>query len=381
MIDNVKIYCVLFDSLPLTKNIITLAGKNEANIVRQIGACFTGASLIEMFTGKMLSDLHRHGIGYRLKEKFCYPDTKLTNWPWKKQILLYQLLEHNWKVKYHNGRHFCKYLLSEPAIEHHRLKIKEKDCLATSCAEGEEQMDKELKFIYEIQKNSISDNTFNLIYYEHYHQALYYYDHSYRDKKFREQEKKYKKRKKIAERRSLKLMNQWDFNEPNSIFWFFSDHGDWNLQPTMRHPLPQMYYSWVMVKDNTKNPIKVKSNFVSIRDFFPTIMNKFGYDYKGINDICSIDSDVDMDRIYFIEDGRATINRKKSTTAMACKLVDWRGNVPGAILQTSYHEPNRKWKSFLTPLKKGLFVGDSVSVKVEEGFKTIIKKRFDWVEN
>ena len=81
-------------------------------------------------------------------------------------------------------------------------------------------------------------------------------------------------------------MESWDIDEPNAIFWFFSDHGDINLMTDIRHPDPPMYYSWAMLRDNTMERLNARASFISIRDFFTTFKNKFKYDLMNLKEGC-----------------------------------------------------------------------------------------------
>ena len=382
---KIKVYCVLFDTLPLIDKIVSLSNENNLQILRQIGSCWTVASCIQLLTGKMPSDLHNHGIGYMLEKKFKHlrhPVTKKIDWPWKKQILLYQLLKHNWKVRYHSDSLFPKYIFQDISIKiSSGCNKHKKEYLVDIGSNGRKVMEKENKFICQSQIEKNIKNVFYLIRYEHYHQALYYYGKN---------KKKFTKYLKIGMKKSLELMNRFDFDEPNSIFWFFSDHGDWNLQQDIRYPDLDMYYSWALVKDNTKNPIKINSKFISIGDFFPTIMDKFNYNYKPflniddkeITDTYSIEKEQDQNRIYYVEDARIKINKYISTTAMACKFVDWQNDKPRGILQVSYHSPDKKWKCFLTSLSEdGLFaIKPTKKNKMNDDLRQKVIKRFKWAK-
>ena len=61
-----KIYCVLFDTLPLFGKLVSVAKSNGMELLRQVGGCFTTTTCVQMFTGKLPSDLEENGIGYEL---------------------------------------------------------------------------------------------------------------------------------------------------------------------------------------------------------------------------------------------------------------------------------------------------------------------------
>ncbi len=371
---KIKFYCVLFDSVSFNKfkeKIISVAEKNKMTLLRQIGGCSTQFSCIEMLTGKMLSDLKKYGIGFYTRRE--------GKWDWEEDFITNKFLENRWSVKYHNGRIFLKFLSNNSKIElQNSYKKSKKPYLAQGGKYGKKFFNREKKYIKEIQKEEILKDTMYFMYYEHIHLAYWAYG-----------KPKYRKELRYAKNRINLLMSDcWDFNEPNSVFWFFGDHGNWNLQPDMRHPKPQMYYSWAMVKDNTDNPINIRSNFISIRDFFPTLMNKFEYNFepfldiynRKISDTYSIEQEQDRNRIYYVEDARKMISKNGSTTAMACRLVDWKNNKPTGILQVSYHLIDDKWDSKYTSLDYDTSIIDTVEINnINYELKQFIINRFKWV--
>lgn len=411
--------------MPFSEKISDFANNNNMKIMRKIGSTWTGAACIQMFTGKMLSDIHEHGIGYRLKQQYQQKTNKKkqVNWPWKNQILLHTFLNNNWNIQYHNGGKFNEYLLSEESIIQSPRFVKNRKTIISSGKKSEELMRKELKYIRDIQKNKEIKDMFHFIRYEHYHDSfdlvanvikrkkikieeeikMYWerrnkkqanLDHCYDDsyinnigklKKINREE--VKNVIKNSKKRSLELMKAWDINEPNAIFCFFADHGDINLMQDIRHPDPPMYYTWIMIKDNTKNPINIKTDFISDRDFFTTLSNKFNYNYPSFVDIygipiCdtrSIELDKDENRVYYIEDGRRSIDSYRSTTAIACQLVDWKNNKPRGILQVSYHSSNKEWKCGFTLLDEKSFCGRTCNKnEIDEELKKKLIKRFKW---
>jgi len=184
----------------------------------------------------------------------------------------------------------------------------------------------------------------------------------------------------------MQLINEWDTKEPNSIFWFFGDHGYPSLN--MRVPQVDSYLSWVLFKDNAKqrsiNPV---SNVISIRDFSPTILDKLGYSYDKIGETCSIQDLVDKDRVYFVEDGRLKFNKKKSTSAIACKVVKWKDDLPRKILQVGYFINKRRFYYSLNILDKDGFFKKSTELEISDKIyrsellylKEKVKKRFIWI--
>ena len=367
----IKIYCILFDTLILNKSIISLAKHNKMAVLRQIGSCFTNNSCIEMLTGKMPSDLRYHGMGHLCHNKYRDRKTNKIQWPWEDNLLLPILLKEKWNIKYHNGEHFSNVIYDKSNIKK-TSSIRDDTVLLSMSSSGIKLMKEEQKRTKEFQKEKISKHTFYFVRHEHYHKAV--------DLHRKKDDKKVAQKIKIAVKKSIDIMNYWNMEEPDSIFWFFSDHGNWNFPFDLRHPNPQNYLSFVLFKDNTKNPIKVGSKFMCIRDFFPTIMDKFGYKYDTNEEICSISSSQNKNRIYYVEDGRKKINDDISTTGMACKFVNWEENFPKGILQVSYHICNNKWMCKFISLDKYGITKEIINKKdVDNELKEAVIRKFDWI--
>ena len=368
---KIKIYCVLFDALPLDKKIISLAEQNSMTLLIQVGGCFTNNSCIEMLTGKMPSDLRDHGMGHLCHNEYRDSHTGDIQWPWEDQLLLNILFSRGWDIRYHNGEHFSNVLSNNKKFKK-TISSKDDNSLLSEAGRGIRLMYEEKIFTKAMQKDRNLKDTFYFVRHAHYHKAI--------DVHRKKSSKKVAHKKKVAMRKSIELMKHWNFSEPNSIFWFFSDHGDWNYPFDMKHPNPQNYLSFALCKDNTKKKLKVKSRFISMRDFFPTFMDKFGYEYEKDNEMYSIKNEQDKNRIYYVEDGRKKINDDISTTAMACKFVDWEKDVPQSILQVSYHIYEKKWVSRSVKINK---YGNTKKIIekdiIDEDLKKAVIDKFKWI--
>ena len=378
MEEKIKIYCVLFDTMSLCPEILSIAKAKKANFFLQVGGCFTLHSIAGMLTGILPSDLEEHGPGHVLDRKKCFD--KRTNTicrSWKKKIILDVLLKNDWKIKYQNYKWMEGVFYYSPKIKsstsHHTTTEKFKNLRGRKfLLTGKRSkifQSNEMKTIKMFQKEKINKNTFYFIRYEHFHEAT-----SFRQKPF------LKKRMKTAKKISLKLMNAWDLNEPNALFWFFCDHGDWLGVKTIKHPNSTAFLSWVIFKDNTKNFIKPKSKFISNLDFTPTIMNKFDYDCQ-LKDSYSIEKEQDQNRIYFSEDARHKIDPNNSTTAIACKFFDWENKKPRKLLDVSYHEKNNSFKSHISIFDKEMFVKEiRPEENINKELKTALINKFNWIK-
>jgi FkbM family methyltransferase len=371
-----KIYCVLFDTMPLLDEIVSLAGENEMALLRQVGGCFTTTSCAEMLTGKFPSDLEKNGIGYDRHQCYRNGDESDVHWPWEKELIVNRLLEYGWKVKLHNGHYFSNILSNNPAFEkttslpgglqaEKEFWNDKKAVVETILGDGpqsERFYQNEIRHIHQIQSEKPAKDKFYFVKYDQFHVANVE-----------------KSGKDVTVRRSIELMKQWwDFNEPDAMFWFFSDHGDWRTMG--EHPEPDHYLSWVMFRDNTADAIEAKSRFIFAGDFFPTIMNKFGYRYESVSDARPVQQPQDTDRIYCTEDGRQRFDVNNSTTAIACRFTDWDKGRPSALEQVSYFKPRNEFVCLLAHLNANGFVTNTLRIdKIDECLKQALIDRFEWV--
>ena len=353
-------------------------------------------SLFELFTGKMPSDVLKNGMGHHCLEKYRNKKTKKIYSPWNSDNINFKLSKQGWKIHLHgvppnNCIHGDINTDSyEGGYEDRYKKIKRHkkpsysgkmmdNILIGSSSKSRKWQEREIKFIKNLLNDKISNNTFYFIEYDHFHSFS-----SYTKSMGRRNKKIIRGR---VNKRIIELMNSWDFDEPNSIFWFFGDHGD--QEKTGKIPKAESYLSWVLFKDNTDiNKIIPKTKIISIRDFTSTIMEKFCCKYKKINENKPINSFCDKDRIYFIEDGRAYFNKIESTTGIACKVIKWNGGKPINILQAAYFKIRNKFYYHLNILDdkgryKNCYRVDIFNKKYKNELvelKNKLKGRFKWVK-
>jgi len=347
-------------------------------LLRQVGGCFTTTTCVQMFTGKLPSDLEENGIGYELCGKYRNPISGDIYWPWENQMLVNRLRAQDWQIRLHNGNWFSgQFLNNNPNAAVMSTAFPgglEAESKKTWGDKGTEQImlghgPDTVKFyadeawsIRQMQAERSIKNTFYFVKYDQFHVATLQGSG-----------------KLVAAGRLVELMRQWDFNEPDAMFWFFSDHSDWNTMT--EHPHPNHYLLWALFKDNTAGAIKARSNFISARDFFSTVMNKFGYSYEPMPDVRSIQENQDLDRIYYTEDGRQRFDKNNSTTAIACRFIDWDGIKPCGLLQVSYFKPRNEFVCMLAHLNSAGFVEDIARLnEIDSRLKQALIDRFEWVD-
>ncbi len=334
-IDKMKIYCVLFDTAPLCREIAVFAKKYGFSLLHQIGGCFTTTSLVSMFTGQLCSDLESGGMGYDRHNRYREKHTNTIKWPWENQLITSILEDNNWQIKIYHKEYFTQVISNKPSF------------ITTA----------KYPIIPEIQKEKNDKNTFYFVHYELFHFG-----------------KLDKKRRKFSLKETMKVMKQWDYNEPESLFWFFSDHGRWG--DLVDHPIPKHFLSWALVKDNiTKNQLKINSTFISIEDFFPTMIYKFiNNNFVPIDNVI-LQQKQDQNRLYFNEDGRMIININDSTSAYACKFISWQKDAPTKLIQVSYFKPKDEYRSYITNFDKNYLKGKNIR-KLHDEDSFIIKAIF-----
>ena len=107
-----------------------------------------------------------------------------------------------------------------------------------------------------------------------------------------------------------------NFDEPDSLFWIFADHGEPHKMGALMPP-PDSWLAWCGIKDNIRNK-EVDKKIIGCDDFKNTVLNRI-YDKNLPNDILD---DLEMNRIYVREDGRGAIDPNYGTTVSAIKSLD-----------------------------------------------------------
>ena len=322
---------MLFDAAPYCEPFRKLKKESNFDIFGQISNCFTTTSVVSMMTGKMPSDLEDGGIGY--ESELNYKSSGAIVWPWENQLLLCELQNNGWEVEIFTDNEFFGDVISQKfTITYGDIHSRE--------------------FITNIQKENSSQNKISFVLYNTYHDAI--------GGKVSVEE---------AESNIKSCLEYWDFDQKDSFFWMFADHGDFTK--ITEHIDPVGYMTWAMMKDNTDDPIIAKTDLISIRDFYPTIMNKAKIDIDDpiINSECkSVTSPLDLKRVYYVEDGRSHIDLQNSTSAAALKFDKWQGldeEYKYSQVTLYRHRPgvvNRKGFPFNTNM-----------------LETLVRTRFNWI--
>ena len=317
---EMKIYCILFDTCRQNEKIKSFFNSNDLHYSDYITNSWTATSLISLFSGKTPSELYHKGVGYYGTYKSILTDSEKEIWD---EEMVLNCLPKDWNIHIHamgptrgDTKDF-RFFPDEICGIKRKVKY----------YEYKKDIDEE-SFVKEMQSLSNEDNHFIFLKYNHYHDALSLNDRRLKDESIDI---------------FLRVLESINFEEENSLFWIFSDHGEWqNIDEHMRPP--DSWLTWASVTDNITNK-KVSKDLIYMCDFKNTILNRI-FSKKLPNDV--LDNLVE-DRIYVCEDGRSVAHNndygeedsrhKYSTTVSAIKKVKNR------FIQLSFHSPNKESKT------------------------------------
>lgn len=344
-----KIYCILNDSIPLGNKLEEYLKSRNLHHFTQVTNFFSTTSTMSLLTGKLPSDLEKDGIGYHTH--FNYKVDNRINYPWKQKLMISQLNKVGWDIHFHNANWFYLTICDDDFI----IKTTSMPCTV----ENEEKFRqtkvynqelqnknssyylKEKKFINKIQNEKTDRNKFYFIKNNQYHEAIVN-----------------NWNKEDALDLIIDWYKNWNFDEEDALFYIFSDHHDFSMIDELCQP-PQIL-TWSFVKDNAYK-LNINKNYMHIGDFYT---------------LSTITSEKDDKcRIYFSEDARNIIDNFNSTTAIACKFIDWIDDKANELLQVSYFKPENKYYGFRYNLNNKKLTIE----KPDETLKSALKKRFKWV--
>lgn len=371
---KIKIYCVLCDGMPLIPELRDIAEKHNLNILRQVGNCVTDASMTRMLTGKLPSDYLSQGFGYYTNrlEIFRDPVTKKINVPWYAETIFSWLQERDWKIHLHNvvpdswfrgdiitdsyeGGADSRYQEILKNFNRYHARQMMNPILLN---DDDAWRNREIKFIQSLPLKPV--NTLYYIEYLHLHSYSSYVVKVGEDPAI----------KKMLMDNLMTLLKAFDLNEPDVLFWFFSDHG---LQRAFGIVPPiDSYFSWVMTN------LKLPTNLIAIEDFSDILKYALGFK-KRVS--------FSKDRVFYVEDGRKQFDYYHSTTALACKVIEKKKIVK--ILQACYFTKTKRFYHHLHFLHEN---GDFIKTEEINNFNSLryrsriekleqkLKQRFEWVK-
>jgi hypothetical protein len=186
-------------------------------------------------------------------------------------------------------------------------------------------------FLKVMQNLPADENNFIFLKYNHYHDAEKGKSINYKGKRINLE------RNEVVDL-FVDIIDDINFEEENSLFWLFADHGHAEGVDTLMSP-PNSWLAWVSVTDNITNK-KVTKNKIAAVDFKNTVLNRIHN--RGIlgqlktdrlsNDVLD---EVDKNRIYVAEDGRGDVDPNHGTTVSAIRCLD-----DHRFVQFAHHSPD-----------------------------------------
>tara|TARA_R110000822_G_scaffold302673_1_gene427071 strand:+ start:5894 stop:7021 length:1128 start_codon:yes stop_codon:yes gene_type:complete len=302
-----KIYCILFDTFPRHPQMENLFKSKNLHYSDYLTNSCTGLTLTSMFSGVTPSEMRTSGIGHsHTYARLSNEDKEI----WDKKIV-FKDLPDDWKIHIHSmpntrgddnsipnswpmytdsntvpGLNDCKLLPDDICGRFREFKF-------YNYNEGAD----EEGFISKMQSLPNDENHFICLKYNHYHDT---------------------ERGKHNDIFSLfkDIIKKIDFEEENSLFWLFADHGEPEGIDILQSP-PDSWLAWVSITDNITNK-KVEKDLISCLDFKNTVLNRI-YNRELPNDVLS---KLDKNRIYVAEDGRGLVDEDNCTTVSAIKYLD-----------------------------------------------------------
>jgi hypothetical protein len=289
-----KIYCLLVDSLPEHPRLTKYLQSKGFKVIPQVTNCFTTTSVVSLLTGKLPSDLEEGGIGYETHYK-NKTNSKI-DYKWKDQLLIKKLYDKGYYIDLVNCEWFYPTICDEDYIyklsacpvsiekaHDFRGTEKYKQLSLITPLPGNIFYENYKQYIFDIQQDNV--NSFHLIKHNQYHDAIIF-----------------KLNKEEAVNRIIWQLDQWDFNEPDSFFYIFSDHHDFTKIDKLCQP--PSCITWAAIKDNRRVAIEIP-DCIHISDFRHLLRNIQTYD---------------KNKVFFSEDARLAVDPQNSTTAIAIQI-------------------------------------------------------------
>jgi len=362
--------------MPYCTEVDTLQKKVKGALTHQVGGVFTINACIQLLSGRLSCDLTPNGIGYNNWKTSKDSDGNIS-FNWDKALLPFFLEREGFKFVSRNilGLYLVYGLDKYSNISANSTTVMDRfdnnkwvlparwsSEIAASILIGtgkpaDQATEDEIKYVQKIQSTKATKPEFHFISYNHYHIACQWGF---------ENAASLAETQGRAAKHLLRIMNSWDFEEDDALFWVFSDHGAWFHPSIDAYPLPNHYYVWSIIKDNTKIPSGPIPKTTSIQDFTPAIHNKI----QG-NDLFT---DMPDDRIFLTEDGRAAIDASRMTTAIACQVIS-----DTKISHTCYHLGDNSFLSRTTHLDDSGFVASTEPSKRCSEQEAALKQNFEWV--
>ena len=381
-----KIYCILFDTVPRHPKIKALFEKKGLHYADHITCSSTVPTLVTMLSGKTPTEMYGiGGVGHSHTYSRLLEGEQASKWD--SEIVLHRLpggkkgSDKRWNIHIHaiprtrgdfDGFDFRKNPGGGFKLVPDDLCGRTENMIFYP-SDNDNDLDNFMAKMQTIPKTHVSgelridskfdreENHFIFIKYNHYH------DQS------RSAPAEYDGEKIPMDSESIvdmfcRMIDKIDFDEPDSLFWIFADHGEPHNVGILMPP-PDSWLAWCSVTDNITNK-KVTKKIIGCDDFKNTVLNRVFSDVPGSlpNDVLD---EMDMDRIYVREDGRGNIDPNYGTTVSALKALD-----ENRYVQFVHHSPrapyrefhNQQWRAIIYDKSK-----NSVEI-IESGYEDLIEE-------
>jgi hypothetical protein len=361
---TMKIYCLLLDAFPYAPEIDKFTEDNGLSFLLQISHSHTCPTMFSMLMGENPLDRMPRGYGfdgYLDSDNFC----KCRNDP---SVSLIDILKREQFIFHNNNRigFCCRDFLAlsccgismPPGIEalksgdyyidqvqnidrYNHVRLTESNPESNDSFSGfgnpelcKQWYDNEVVKIKDIRKSSD-----NILYVHQSHHWGATHEVGWTQPTVSREH---------AIKHTLSWLENWDFNEPDTIFWIFSDHGI-TSSPDIN---PNSYLSWVLVKDNTADPMNINRSIIHPTDFYATVLKKIT-GCPGSGRGLALDENIDLNRVYYSEDARKFVNPYYTTSSSKIKVNSIsEDGLPDSMMQATYFKPNQSLKLLEYQFKK-----------------------------
>jgi len=339
-----KIYCILFDTVPQGKRIEKLFERKNLHYSDYITNSSTVPTVVSMFSGLTPTGIAGPGgIGHSHTFNQLTSSQKLK---WDKEQVFYGLPD-DWNIHIHAmpltrgdlGLHECteEKHYHPPGLGGQYLPdgfflVPDDICGRKKQMEFHKYSPNDEETFLKVMQNLPADeNNFIFLKYNHYHDAEKGKSINYKGKRINLEHNE------VVDL-FVDIIDDINFEEENSLFWLFADHGHADGVDTLMSP-PNSWLAWVSVTDNITNK-KVTKNKIAAVDFKNTVLNRIHNSgtlgqlraNRLSNDVLD---EVDKNRIYVAEDGRGNVDPNHGTTVSAIRCLD-----DHRFVQFVHHSPN-----------------------------------------
>jgi len=340
----VKIYCILFDTVPQDERIEKLFERKNLHYSDYITNSSTVPTVVSMFSGLTPTGIAGPGgIGHSHTFNQLTSSQKLE---WDKEQIFYSLPD-NWNIHIHAmpltrgdlGLHECieEKHYHPPGLGGQYLPdgfflVPDDICGRNKQMKFHKYSPNDEETFFKVMQNLPADeNNFIFLKYNHYHDAEKGKSINYKGKRINLEQNE------VVDL-FVDIIDDINFEEENSLFWLFADHGHAEGVDTLMSP-PNSWLAWVSVTDNITNK-KVTKNKIAAVDFKNTVLNRVHNSgtlgqlraNRLSNDVLD---EVDKNRIYVAEDGRGNVDPNHGTTVSAIRCLD-----DHRFVQFVHHSPN-----------------------------------------